>query len=97
MMLVAVDGARGAVEAMVESDAIGTGEAAAVGNAHVPFRAADAHFAAFEAVCLARREAACSYGPRDAMLLHGTALVDGGMVSRIGMRRRWSGLAKANG
>jgi len=84
---------------MVERDAVGTVEAAAVGGAHMAFRAADAHFAVFKAICLPRREATGSYALRDAVLLHGTALVDGGVMRRIIMRRSWrrSGLAKANG
>ena len=55
-MLVAIDGARCAVEAMVERDAVGAVEATAVCSAHVPFRVADAHFAVFKAICLPRRE-----------------------------------------
>jgi len=99
MMLVTIDGARGAVEAMVEDDAVGTGEAASIGGAHVRFGAADADFAAFEAVCLAHREAAGSCALRDAMLLHGTAQVDGGVVRRVSMRGSSGrgGLGKANG
>ena len=94
VVLVAVDGARGAVEATIERDAVGAGEAAVMGGAHVSFVAADGGFAALQAVGLARVEAAGADALRDALLLVFAALVDGGGMA---LHRRRCGLGKANG
>jgi hypothetical protein len=98
MVLVAVDRTRNAVEAMFQRDAIGMIEAAVVSGAHVPFRAANAHFTAFKAACLACLEAPAVNALRYPVLLEVASLVDGGGMA---LRRRRSrcrcSLAKANG
>ena len=94
VVLGAVDGARSAVEAMIERDAVGAVQVAAIGSAHVSFLAPDGGFAAFEPASLARIEPAGSNALGDALLLVFASLVDGGDVA---LHRRWCGLGKANG
>jgi hypothetical protein len=98
-MLGAVDGARGAVEAVVEPHAVKVSEMAISGGAHVSFLAADGGFAAFQASRLARIEAAGANSLSDALLLMFAALVDGGGMAlhRGGCGAARGRLSKANG
>src|ERR1700677_3437617 len=91
----AINCARCAVQAMVEANAIGARQVAAIGEAHVTFLAADGSFAALETCALASIEPARADALTDALLLMFTALVDGGSVALHGGYR--SGLGKANG
>jgi hypothetical protein len=86
-MFVAVNRTGNAVQSMVERDAIGMIQAAMVGSAHVPFRAANAHFATFQSACLAGVEASTVSALRDSVLLEVASLVDGGGMA---LRRRRS-------
>jgi hypothetical protein len=97
-MFGAVDSARGAVEAMVEPDAIGACKVSAVGGAHVALLAADGSFTALQARTLAGIEPACADTLANALLLVFTPLVDGGSVALHGNcgGSGW-GLCKANG
>src|ERR1035438_2173352 len=97
-VFVAIDGARGAVEAMVEADTVTAGEATAIGGAHVALLTADGGFAALEAAGLACVEAATAAAPCDALLLELAALVDGGGVALCrGLSFNRSSLAEADG
>jgi hypothetical protein len=97
-MFGAVDSARGAVEAMVEPDAISACEMSAAGGAHVALLAADGGFTAFQSRTLAGIEPASADALADALLLVFTSLVDGGGMALHGSCgcSRW-GLSKANG
>jgi hypothetical protein len=98
-MFCAVDGARGTVEAVVQTDPIRTSETAAMGETHVAFLPADGGFAAFQAHCLARVEPATSNSLCDTLLLMFAALVDGGGVAlrRSSSRSVGNRLGNANG
>jgi hypothetical protein len=97
-MFGAVDSARGAVEAMVEPDAIGACKVSAVAGAHVALLTADGGFTALQARTLAGIEPAAADALPNALLLVFPSLVDGGGVALHGSSRcsRW-GLCKANG
>jgi hypothetical protein len=60
-VFVAVDGARGVVEATIQRDTVGAGEAAMICGAHVSFGAANRGFAALQAACFACSELTASY------------------------------------
>jgi hypothetical protein len=83
---------------MVKCDAIGMIQAPVVGSAHVPFRAANAHFAVFQATCVSGAEAPAVNPLRYPVLLEVASLVDGGGMAlhrcRSSCRCR---LAEANG
>jgi len=61
---------------VVEPDAVEAGKPAVVGEAHVPFLAADGGFTFHEAVSLARAESASANTLGDAFVLEGASLVD---------------------
>jgi hypothetical protein len=97
-MFGAIDSARRAIEAMVETDAIGACKAPAVGGAHVALLAADGGFTALQASTLAGIEPAAADALANALLLVFASLVDGGGVALHGSRRhRGRRLGKANG
>jgi hypothetical protein len=79
---------------MIERDAVWAREMTAVGCAHVSFFAANRGFAALQMARFAPVELAASFALRDAMLLKGTALVDGG---RMAWRRNGGVLSDAEG
>ena len=83
VVLIAIDGARGAILAAVERGAIGASEVAVVGAAHGMLLMADGSFAAFEAMGFASGELPTADALRDAPLLIAFALIDGG----CGLRR----------
>jgi hypothetical protein len=98
VVLVVIDGARGAVQPAIERDAVCTGKAAVILKAHVAFFAVDADFAAFKVAGFVCRELAASYALANALLLEITALVNGGSMARRKVRSRGrSSLTKANG
>jgi hypothetical protein len=83
---------------MVERDPLSSIEAAVVHGAHMSFSPADANVAAFEAVCLARVEAAAPHSLRNPVLLVGKTLVDvHGMTRSEGRRWRRCSLGESNG
>ena len=88
MMSGAIDGARTAMQAVVEPHA--------VCGAHAVFLAADGGFTTLKACALTGVEAAGADAFTDALLLVFTALVDGCGVALHGSRCR-RGLRKANG
>lgn len=98
-MVGAIDCARSAVEAMVETGAVTAVEAAVIGGAHPVRLAADGSFAALELDCLAGVDAACLDAVANALLLVVAALADGcGVALRQSRRGRGRGsLSKANG
>jgi len=75
-MLVAVDSARGAVEPVVEPDAVPAGQTAMIGYAHVVFLAANGGLAALQPGALTGIEPAAADALRNALLLVLAALVD---------------------
>jgi hypothetical protein len=95
-MFGAIDGARGAVEAVIETNAIDVIEAPMAGSPHVPLLAANRGFAAFQAGALAGIEPAALDALPDALQLECASLVDGSGVALHG-RRCGCYLRKANG
>lgn len=93
-MLGAIDGARAVVEAAIEPHAVGVGEAAMVGKAHMALLAADRGLAALQARTLAGIEPSAVDAFSDALLLVFLSLVDGDGVA---LHRLRCGLSKTNG
>jgi hypothetical protein len=98
-MFGAVNGARRAIEAAVEPDAVRAGQVATVSGAHVALLSADGGFTAFQPNDLARVEPAGADAMSNAALLMYATLVDGGGVAMHGGRCGLgnTGLRKANG
>jgi hypothetical protein len=86
-VLVTIDGARSAIEAVVQHNPITACQAAMIFEPHVSFFAAYGSFAALEAGCFARIETAAAYALRNPILLIGTALVDAGCMAWRKLRR----------
>jgi len=72
----AIDCFRGVIQAVIELDAVEAGKASVVGEAHVPFLAADGGFTLHEAMGLAGAESAGAHSLNNALVLEGTSLVD---------------------
>jgi hypothetical protein len=77
LVFVAIDRARGAIQATIKHDAVCTVEPAVMGYPHVPFHAANAHLATFKMARLASIETTAPDAFGNALLLVGAALVDG--------------------
>ena len=72
----AINGARRVIEPVIETHAVEVSQAAIVGEAHVPFLAADGGFTLHEAMGLAGAESAGAHSLNNALVLEGTSLVD---------------------
>jgi hypothetical protein len=72
----AIDGARGAIEPVVEPDTVNAGEAAVVSEAHVALLMADQGLAVHEPMGLSGAERAAANALGDAMALDGATAVD---------------------
>lgn len=75
-MFGAIDGARVAIQPVVEANAVEVGEPSVVSKAHVALLAADGGFTLHEAVSLAGAERAIAHAHRDSPVLEGASLVD---------------------
>jgi hypothetical protein len=98
-MFGAVNGARSAIEATVEPDAVRAGQVATVSGTHVALLPANGGFTAFQPDGLACVKPAGADALSDAALLMYAALVDGGGMAMHGGWRGLgnAGLCKANG
>lgn len=75
-MPAAIDGARGVIQPVVEANAVEVGEAPVVGEAHVPFLAADGGFTAHQTVSLPGPERAIAQTHGNPLVLEGAPLID---------------------